>query len=631
MRNKLLSVIVTTILLSGVAPLSIADNMHDASKEGSNLGKSSVNQAKSAMSGFNPEKELKGFTRSPNETKYQKDDSGLSQDGNKELAESELGTVARDSFINNPKDKISWDSDLIKNALEIKDNAEGIVGGMGENCVKQTQNQSYFTSHLCEKEETVKSTCTRKAEIKWVEDQQYEIQEITIPSSQIKFRKIKVGEIAGDFNLNKTGKVISATFYGWSRNCAPYNEPLFPFNNKTNYLGLAGTILHSRSCNFSDIGNPNVFNYSTPIEVKEGKQTFTMGLASLWAIVETATDNLVNTFNTKPNEMKITIKLKMLVLVKTVKPEIVWVENCPINKEEAVKVKEWCSQKGEKRIFKKDGREFEVYSDCWEYSEEWVTNEGDDNTCKKYEDDPNCTVGERKCILKVGNSCIRNEIKYQCQHTTKTEGYVCGDKFYCDDGSCVDTIGSENTGFNEAVSQLAAISQAGKEMSGLNEENMKAFSGKAMECRKAAAGFSDCCKSSGWGNDVGLAQCNSEEKAIGVAKGKNIVISVGTYCSKKVLGVCLQKKSSYCVFDNKLARIVQAQGRSGQLGIGFGSAKNPDCRGITINELQRLRFDYMDFSDFYHELQSNLVIPEQDKLLEEVNKRMQEKFEEGKR
>ena len=631
MKNKLITIFITSILFCGYSQQSIADTMRDASKEGSNLGKSSVNQAKSAMSGFNPEKELKGFTRNPNETKYQKNDSGLSQDGNKELAESELGTVARDSFINNPKDKISWDSDLIKNALEIKENAEGIVGGTGENCVKQSQNQTYFTNHLCEKEETVKSTCTRKAEIKWVEDTQYELKEILIPYSQIKFRKIVKGHIVGDFNLKEGGKIQEATIYGWARYCTKYNEPSFPAPNQTTFLGITKRVVHNRTCNFSDLGNPNVYSYPKPIDAKAGTLSIDMTIEGIWGMLDLSTDALIKTFNTDPNSLKVNMKLKMLVLVKTVKPEIVWVENCPINKEEAVKVKEWCSQKGEKRKFKKDGREFEVYSDCWEYSEEWVTNEGDDNTCKKYDDDPNCTVGERKCILKIGNSCIRNEIKYQCQHTTKTEGFVCGDKFYCDDGSCVDTIGSENTGFNEAVSQLAAISQAGKEMSGLNEENMKAFSGKAMACRKAAAGFSDCCKSSGWGNDVGLAQCNSEEKAIGVAKGKNIVISVGTYCSRKVLGVCLQKKNSYCVFDNKLARIVQAQGRSGQLGIGFGSAKSPDCRGISINELQRLRFDYMDFSDFYDELQSNLVIPDQDKLLDEVNKRMQEKFEDGKK
>jgi conjugal transfer mating pair stabilization protein TraN len=48
------------------------------------------------------------------------------------------------------------------------------------------------------------------------------------------------------------------------------------------------------------------------------------------------------------------------------------------------------------------------------------------------------------------------------------------------------------------------------------------------------------------------------------------------------------EKRSYCQFDSKLAQIVQQQGRNGQLHIGFGGASSPDCRGITVAELQGL-------------------------------------------
>lgn len=620
MKNNVKYIAIAGLLL-GYSQIGFCDAMRDASKEGSDLGKSSVNQAKSTMTDFNPEKELQGFTQNPNETQYQKNDSGLSQAGNKELADSELGQSARDSFINNPKDKISWDSDLIQNSLEIKDKGDEIVSGTGENCVKQTQNESYFTNHICEREETIKSTCTKKAEIKWNESVEYEEKEILIKNNQLEYTlKLDPDGYFIYFKIpieNET--IISFTSYSWGRYCGPSSSDnrIFP-KNTTYLLGEEWYSEAEANCDDNDLGKSVEHSLSKPIVIKEnlfGKITTIKQLANYFLS------------NLRQGNLKLNFKFNVLKPYKTFKPEIVWVENCHVNKEEAIKLKEWCSQKGETRKFRNNGKEFEIYSDCWEYSEEWVINEGDDNTCIQYETDPNCTVGERKCIFKMGDSCIRNEIKYQCQHTTKTEGYVCGDKFYCDDGSCVDTVGNENNGFNEAVSQLAAISQAGKEMSDLNEEDMKAFSGKAMQCRNAATGFSDCCKSSGWGNDIGLAQCDSEEKAIGQAKSKKIVIYVGTYCSNKVLGVCMQKKSSYCIFDNKLARIVQAQGRSGQLGIGFGSAKNPDCRGISIDELQLLRFDYMDFSDFYEDLQNNLEIPEQDKLLDEVNHRIKDKFD----
>jgi len=47
-----------------------------------------------------------------------------------------------------------------------------------------------------------------------------------------------------------------------------------------------------------------------------------------------------------------------------------------------------------------------------------------------------------------------------------------------------------------------------------------------------------------------------------------------------------------------LSRIINEQGRS-QVGRGWGDAKNPQCGGFTIAELQSLRFDVMDFSEFY--------------------------------
>jgi conjugal transfer mating pair stabilization protein TraN len=44
--------------------------------------------------------------------------------------------------------------------------------------------------------------------------------------------------------------------------------------------------------------------------------------------------------------------------------------------------------------------------------------------------------------------------------------------------------------------------------------------------------------------------------------------------------------------------MVEEQGRA-QLGMGWGSADNPECRGFTTDELQRLNFASMDFSEWY--------------------------------
>lgn len=126
----------------------------------------------------------------------------------------------------------------------------------------------------------------------------------------------------------------------------------------------------------------------------------------------------------------------------------------------------------------------------------------------------------------------------------------------------------------------------------------------------------------GAGVRMWAAKCNSEEKALGKAKEDKLTVSVGEFCSKKVLGVCLQKKRSYCQFDSKLAQIVQQQGRNGQLRIGFGSSKHPDCRGITVDELQRIKFDQLDFTNFYEDLMKNQQIPDNGALTEKVKEQI---------
>ncbi|SPW34553.1 conjugal transfer mating pair stabilization protein TraN [Edwardsiella tarda] len=160
----------------------------------------------------------------------------------------------------------------------------------------------------------------------------------------------------------------------------------------------------------------------------------------------------------------------------------------------------------------------------------------------------------------------------------------------------------------------------------MNGIDVRAFTGQPKFCKKFAVGFSNCCTDSGWGQDLGLAHCSSEEKALAKAKTKKLTVSVGEFCSKKVLGVCVEKKRSYCQFDSILAKIVQQQGREWQLGVGFGDASGPDCRGITVEELQRINFDRLDFADFSEDLMKNQSMPNHDALLNRVRDQIADKM-----
>ncbi|SYX23363.1 conjugal transfer mating pair stabilization protein TraN (plasmid) [Escherichia coli] len=50
----------------------------------------------------------------------------------------------------------------------------------------------------------------------------------------------------------------------------------------------------------------------------------------------------------------------------------------------------------------------------------------------------------------------------------------------------------QSNDFAEAVSQLAALAAAGKDVAALNGVDVRAFTGQAKFCKKAAAGYSNC-------------------------------------------------------------------------------------------------------------------------------------------
>jgi len=99
-----------------------------------------------------------------------------------------------------------------------------------------------------------------------------------------------------------------------------------------------------------------------------------------------------------------------------------------------------------------------------------------------------------------------------------------------------------------------------------------------------------------------MMSCEEEDQLTAIRKGQGLCHKVGSYCDKKTFGSCRTKKETYCCFVSKLARIVNQQGRP-QIGKGWGVPKNPDCSGFSPEQLALLRFDLMDFSEFFASIQ----------------------------
>lgn len=241
-----------------------------------------------------------------------------------------------------------------------------------------------------------------------------------------------------------------------------------------------------------------------------------------------------------------------------------------------------------------------ITRDCWQYTMTY-------NCAYPAKDDcgplraQGCAQINSACKQKVGNACVVYQQTYQCKDSPRTTFQIAGgDVPFCMDGNCRDQSWDPNDEMMSSVAQLSIL----KEMQG-NLKNGFLFKGDDNRCSKYVLSFKDCCGSGkGWGKDMGLGGCKAQEKLLNKRRKLGLCHRVGTYCDKKVLGKCVKKKTSYCCFGSKLLKAFQEQGRA-QIGMGWGSPKEPLCRGFTISEIQRIDFSKLDLREVFEELMKN--------------------------
>ncbi|ADX20387.1 type-F conjugative transfer system mating-pair stabilization protein TraN [Salmonella enterica] len=575
-------------------------------RAGSDFAHQIKGQGTGSIRNFNPQESIPGYNANPDETKYYGGvtaggDSGLKNDGTTQWATGETGKTITESFMNKPKDILSPDAPFIEKGRDVVNRADSIVGNTGQQCSAQEINRSEFTNYTCERDTTVEEYCTRTATITGDWRETTEVRTYTLTA----FSFSRSGkQIVFSVTVPEAGTISSASLnvitqnYLWNSRAGFMNTIFNMTWGSTITLGGAtgmmlskGQILSGTSCsgNGSCTGtlDDRIFN-----ELTSGRTTFTLTLV-------------------------------MQVKDREWIPRVEWVESCPFNKADGVLKGTECSEPGGTKTGVMEGKPWSLTEACWAYRDKYVTQSADNGTCQAYVDNPACTLATRQCAFYSGEgTCLHEYATYSCESKTSGKVMICGGDVFCLDGECDKAQSGKSNDFGEAVSQLAALAAAGKDVAALNGIDVRAFTGQAKFCKKAAAGYSNCCKDSGWGQDIGLAKCSSDEKALAKAKTNKLTVSVGEFCSKKVLGVFLEKKRSYCQFDSKLAQIVQQQGRNGQLHISFGSSKHPDCRGITVDELQQIKFDQLDLTNFYEDLMNNQKIPDSGALTEKVKEQI---------
>lgn len=606
--KRILPLLVATASVFMVQPL-IANEQFN---QGMQQGKANKGQGADAIQGFKPAEVIPGYTTSPSESGYYGGvtSSGvdMTSPGSAALNSSEAGKTITESILNTPaSNKPSLDAPFISEGLDMQAKAETITGGGFDGCVDQPASFTEITTHQCLRDTKIEQYCTRTATIVGDWKETTEVKTYTLTA----------------FNFSRSGKQIvfsvaapeAGIIHSASLNVTTQN---YLWNSRASFMNTT----------FNLTWNDTIaLGGATGMVLTKGQTLSGTSCSGNGSCTGSLDDLIFNQF--VGGSSRFTLTLVMQVKSREWVPRVEWSENCPFSKSEGAMTGSQCVEPGGTRTVVVEGKTYSIHQDCWKWQDTYLTQTETEGTCGEYMKDSACTVTRSQCADTVDGFCVSQQVTYSCERKKTGSGQICGGEFFCTDGSCAQGQTGTSNMFGQAVSALAAVAAAGEDVAELNGENVRAFTGEAKSCKKMAAGFNNCCKDSGWGQDVGLSSCSSDEKALGKAKEKKLTVYVGEYCSKKVLGVCLEKKRGYCQFDSKLARIVQEQGRRDQLGVGFGSGKSPDCRGITVDELQRLDFGVMNFSDFYSDLDAGSEIPEDQALLKKAQDIIAEKMKEN--
>lgn len=556
---------------------------------------------------------IPGYSAKPPESDYyggvQGGDGGLSDKGQAALAGNDAAQSVISSGNSNPVPTIDPNAPFITIGKNAEAGSEGVLDGTNKQCTEVTVSKSTFENFQCDKDIASVEACTRTATAGGHTNTTTVQKTLTLNAADAVISwDGSSTSFSFAFVSTETGPIINAHFYWKAHEVKAGRINFWGLNEKMIGKAFDWAVPAAAGYHMTKNSPLPAAVYQSTSCVSGDKDGCRKHLREVMA-------------GFKNGKYSVTLVITMNAVTQTFVPEVTWKTSCGLDMSKARKTTSTCTTPGGNKTVVNNGQSYQVHSDCWQYTDNYVVPSNSPGNCGTLTTDPKCTVSASRCVESTDGQCTHMSYTWQCQKTYQSGGLVCGGDYICKTGDCDEANGAGSSGFDVAVAKLAGLASAADDVKGDPDKiDIKAFTGKAMSCRKAFAGFSNCCKDSGWGQDTGLAACNSNEMAIGKAKAKKVTVIVGERCDRKVLGACIQKSQVYCVFDGKLARIIQEQGRRDQLGVKFGSGDSPNCRGITIPELQSIDFDKINFSDFYEDLMKNQKIPDtsaQVKLIKE--------------
>lgn len=515
-----------------------------------------------AIQNFKPEQFIQGYQSNPKETNYRGNTGSIKTDAVTVRQNDPTAQSIQSSINNHPVFPINPDLPEIRAIQKRSDDVYDVLTNQFSSCTKQTQCTTRYQTQTCE--EPPKNTfqhCNKTLNINVVSNETH-----TDYSFSVSFSTRWHNYAAAIFNLT-TGEVI---------------------NGKPDDLvaSLTGRL-------------PSAIDLSTLSLYSKDNDAYISAL-------ELSDHNVNIRVSNYPRHA--TIHFVIRVTTTTLSPTDQWSDDCTglANTGRCRMTEERCVDGSSTHVV----QGLSVTRDCWEKEATYSCGAmGVPSTCEPLRDQ-GCEQINSECENQVDSVCLKYKQTLRCPIKQCTDvGMVCNNQTYCLSGDCVKKQNQADPDFQRAVSALSVANEAAKSFSQFNS----IFKGERKICDTFALGFLNCCADTGWGKDH-LANCTQEEKDLKIAKDNLLTVYVGEFCKKDVLGHCFEKRKAYCVFPSKLARIIQDQGRRGQLSVGFGNPEDTDCRGITREEFATLNFNAIDFSDFYSEIYKKEKIEDQEKL-----------------
>jgi len=221
----------------------------------------------------------------------------------------------------------------------------------------------------------------------------------------------------------------------------------------------------------------------------------------------------------------------------------------------------------------------------------------------QYRFSPGHVDGKIPIILRVNYKLKKPDYKYSCPLDpnrpcieTANSTYSCSpydcydtsdDSIYIDNDTDTGDTDSNNDGeYDEAGNCLGEI---------------VIFDGKDSRCRQVAVlntGWAQCCdvlsieqqREDTIERKYQMSSCIAEEKGLMANRHSGRCAKVGeTYCSEYLggTGTCIQEKDTYCCFEDDFQRAFTEAGKD-LLGKDLGTPLFPDCKGFSVEELQKL-------------------------------------------